>query len=160
MLQCHNASNLQDICFLQHLSVTLINTLVHYTKGEAAPEASAEAAVEVSGDASAEATAHFTDIGLPKILKNGMQPTILKAVWLSVNDRVAYQYFGQHAAVLCMSWLTEYCGASKSTDLAKLEEQMPDLEPYLHICGELLSPCLSTQCSCLRSLKSVVCRNI
>jgi len=44
--------------------------------------------------------------------------------------------------------------------LAKLEEQMPDLEPYLHICGELLSPCLSTQCSCLRSLKSVVCRNI
>ena len=132
--------------------------MVHYTKGEAATEASAEAAVEASGDASAEATAHFTDIGLPKSLKHGLQPTILKAVWLTVTNRVAYQYFGQHAAVLCMSWLIAYSGTSRSPDLAKLDEQIPDLEPYLHICGGLLSPCLSSA-RAREPLKSIIHRN-
>lgn len=148
--------------------MTLINTLVHFTKGDAlaeaaadaAAEASAEAAVEASAEASAEATAHFTDIGLPKILKDGLQPTILKAVWLSVNDHVAYQYFGQHAAVLCMAWLVGYSESARSPDLTKLDEEMPDLEPYFHICGESLSPCLSMQCLCSRPSKSFVYNNM
>ncbi len=155
-LQCRNASNVSGCVFLQHLSVTLINNLVHYTKGQAAPEASAEAAVEASGDPSAEATAHFTDIGLPKIPKNGLQPMILKAVWLSVNDRVAYQYFGQHAAALCVAWFVQYSESARSPDLSTNaysldpDEVVPDLEPYFQICGELLSSCLSVQCSSSR----------
>ncbi len=154
VLQCHNALTLKGCVFLQLISVTLINTLVHFTKGEAAAEAAADAAAE----ASAEATAQFSDIGLPTFPKGGLQPLILKAVWLSVNDRVAYQHFGQHAAELCVAWFVQYSESARSPDLLTNaysldhDEVMPDLEPYFQICGELLSSCLSTQCSCCRLL--------
>ena len=157
--QCRNASNLHVCVFLQHLSVTLINTLVHYTKGEAATEAAAE----VAAAALAEATAHFTDIGLPQLPKGSLQPLILKAVWLSVNGRVAYQYFGQHAAALCVAWFLQYSESARLPDLSTNaysldhDDVMPDLEPYFQICGELLSSCLSVQCSSSRLSTSFAC---
>ena len=151
VLQRHNALNLKGCVFLQLIGVTLINTLVHFTKGEAAAEASAEA------------TAHFTDTGLPEYPKGGLQPLILKAVWLSVKDRVAYQYFGQHAAVLCVAWFVQYSESSRSPDLSTNahsldhDEVMPDFKPYFQICGELLSSCLSMRCACCRLLIIFAC---
>ncbi|KAL0021774.1 hypothetical protein WJX79_008213 [Trebouxia sp. C0005] len=139
VLHALNSGALPDCSISEELiSVTLTDTLVHFIRGEAAAEASAGA----SAEASAEATAHFSDTGLPMCLKGGLQLLILRAAWLSVNDRVAYQYFGQHAAVLCMAWFVQHSESGRWPDLLTTahsldqDEVLPDLEPCFQICAQ------------------------
>jgi len=52
-----------------------------------------------------------------------------------------------------VAWFVQFSESARAPDLLTNaysldpDEVMPDLEPYFQICGELLSSCLSVQCS-------------